>query len=197
MTLEHLPVSFFKNDALTVAPSLLGKRLVVSKGEVILSGMIVETEAYRGFDDASSHAYNGKTQRNSNMFEEGGIVYVYMIYGSYFCLNFVTGNKNDGQAVLIRGVEPLDGLDVMRFNRFGVFGKKPIDKNLTNGPGKICKAFGIDKSYNGESLSGTKIFITNEKKISKQSILSSSRRGITQGKEHLWRYYIHENKFVS
>jgi DNA-3-methyladenine glycosylase len=138
----RLPQSFFARDATVVAPDLLGKRLVV--GPCV--GRITEVEAYTS-DDPASHCFRGRTTRNAVMFGPAGRWYVYFSYGIHYCANIVTGEEGDGQAVLLRAVEPLEGLDVMRARRGPV-----ADRMLANGPGKLTQAIGLDLTDNGSSV---------------------------------------------
>src|SRR5690606_33438216 len=132
--------------------NLLGKIFVRKIDDKILSAKIVEVEAYDGNIDEAAHTFRGKTERNKLMFEEGGILYVYFIYGNHYCANVVTGYKDEGKAVLIRAAEPLEGTQRMAMNRYG---RECLNRNelinLTNGPGKFCKSFGIDKSHGGSN----------------------------------------------
>jgi len=186
-----LKKSFFTRDTITVARELLGKKIIKFEGDKTLSGYITETEAYTGMNDPASHSYGGITKRNSVMFEDGGILYVYFIYGNYFCLNVVTEKKGSGSAVLIRAVEPDEGIEIMKMRR-------PNAKNLpelTNGPGKLCLAFGITKKHNGISLKKKEIIIA--KGIKKISIMKSTRIGISRDDKYLYRFFIKDNNFVS
>ena len=147
-----LPREFYtREDTLRVSRELLGKLLVVidSSGRRV-SGMIVETEAYMGEIDRAAHSFGGRrTARNEITYAAGGHVYVFFIYGMYYQLNFVTGPAEHPHVALIRGIEPVEGIEIMRERR----GAMP-DKNLTSGPGKLCIAFGIDRGLNGEDLLG-------------------------------------------
>jgi DNA-3-methyladenine glycosylase len=134
---------FYARDTVKVARSLLGKRLVRVKGKHRMAGRIVEVEAYRGSLDPASHAYRGLTQRNAPMFGEAGHAYVYFTYGNHYCLNITTQRVGTPGAVLIRAIQPLEGLRTMRLLRPDV-----PDSNLTNGPGKLTKALGIDMALN-------------------------------------------------
>jgi len=195
---KKLKREFYTRSLLFVARDLLGKILVKKSGSKILSGKIVEVEAYHGDYDQASHAYKGKTKRNEVMFNEGGYFYVYFTYGAHFCANVVVGKKGKGIAVLIRALEPVEGIDVMIKNRFG--GKLIHEKenyNLTNGPGKLCKAFGINKNHNGTDLTGNEIFILNQPKLRNKDIGVSKRIGITRSVDLQWRFFIKGNPFVS
>jgi DNA-3-methyladenine glycosylase len=134
-----VPVSFFRRDSTAVAPDLLNKRFEFGP----CAGRIVEVEAYTS-DDPASHAFRGPTARNAVMFGPPGRLYVYFTYGMHHCVNIATGAEGDGQGVLLRAVVPLAGLDVMRARR----GPRP-DRELTNGPGKLAQAFGLDLRHNG------------------------------------------------
>jgi DNA-3-methyladenine glycosylase len=195
---KKLDKDFYKAEVLIVARQLLGKTLVKKDGKTILSGRIVEVEAYDGEVDQAAHSYGGITKRNEIMFNEGGYLYVYLSYGVHFCCNVVTGIKNKGTAILIRAVEPVEGIEIMCKNRFG---KKNINEkeiiNLTSGPGKVCKAFGIEKKHSGFDLTGDKIFILNSSLKEREKIVSSKRIGITKSAHLPWRFYIKNNPYLS
>jgi len=193
-----LSKSFYYRDLLTVAKELLGKVMVKKNPKNLLTVRIVEVEAYNGDIDKAAHSYGGKTERNRVMFNEGGYFYVYLSYGVHHCCNIVTGFKDKGTAVLIRAAEPLNGLDVMIKNRFGR--KLKNDKeiiNLTSGPGKVCKALGINRNHSGIDLTGDKIFLIDQSKFKASEIGISKRIGITKSTNYPWRFYIKENKFLS
>jgi len=194
--LKKLPRSFYTRPALLVAKDLLGKILVRKTGNIILTGTIVEVEAYRGAKDPASHAFRGKTKRNEVMFGEGGYLYVYFTYGMHFCANVVTGKKEVGEAVLLRAVEPINGVEAMRRKRRFAAGRMK-DVNITNGPAKLCQAFGIERKENGTDLLGNKIFLVEGESIAKSIIGTSIRIGITRGKEKKWRFFVKGNKWVS
>jgi DNA-3-methyladenine glycosylase len=176
---------------LKVAKDLLGKYLVVNKNGKRLSGKIVETEAYIGPGDPASHAYRGMTRRNKTMFGNPGYAYVYFTYGMYHCLNFVTEKKGYPAAVLIRALEPIEGVGVMAKRR-----KKEKLEDLTSGPGKLCQAMGIDRNLCGADLCG-KIIYVEERGEKKGAIVSASRIGVDQGRDKKWRLYLKDSKFVS
>jgi len=197
--LKPLSRSFYLRPTLQVARELLGKYFIRRIGKNLLIGKIVEVEAYRSSDPAS-HSFRGKTNRNSMMFCEGGHLYVYFTYGMHFCANIVTGRKGIGEAVLIRAVEPLVGIEVMTKNRQKgrlhlLDGAYLI--NLTNGPAKFCQAFGIARQENGLDLLDSEIRITNGEHIPSKLIKRSSRIGIQQGVEKKWRFFIKGNPWVS
>ena len=193
-----LSKSFYKRDLLTVAKELLGKVLVKKSPKNLLAASIVEVEAYNGEIDKAAHTYGGKTERNKVMFNEGGYLYVYVSYGVHHCCNVVTGFEDNGTAVLIRAVEPLKGLDMMIKNRFGRKLKNDMEIiNLTCGPGKVCKALGINKDHSGIDLTGDKIFLLDQPKVKASEIGISKRIGITKSTNYPWRFYIKENQFLS
>lgn len=201
--MKPLPRSFYRRSAVQVAKDLLGTYFVRKLGRKILVGKIVETEAYCEGDPAS-HSYRGKTRRNEVMFWQGGHLYVYFTYGMHFCANVVTGPEGTGEAVLIRAVEPIEGIEVMMKKRKGRIheGKKRGREkmeivNLTNGPAKFCQAFGVGRKENGTDLLGTQIYITRGEDISLKSIGRSSRVGIRNGKEKQWRFFVKGNAWVS
>ncbi len=182
---------FYNRPTLKVAKELLGKYLVVQKNGKHLSGKIVETEAYIGYQDPTSHAYRGMTPRNQVMFGEPGHAYVYFTYGMHHCLNLVTEKKGCPAAVLIRSLEPTGGIELMKKRR-----KLKELKNLTTGPAKLCRALGVDLKFNGMDLCSDFIYIEDRGAVIKK-ISSSSRIGIKQGNKRNWRFYIQDNKFVS
>ena len=176
-----LSQTFFLQPTLSVAKSLLGKKLVFDNCE----GIINETEAYIGEDDPACHAARGKTPRNAVMYGPAGVSYVYFIYGMYFCLNFVTEKEGFPAAVLIRGVIPTKGVSIMRGRR-----KNIHEKNLCNGPGKLCTAFDITKDHSGINIcKNSEFHVFDEgRSISQEMIKSTPRVGIREGKEKLWRF---------
>jgi DNA-3-methyladenine glycosylase len=196
--LKPLPRSFYLRPTLQVAHNLLGKHIVRKIGSKLLIGKIVEVEAYCKGDPAS-HAFRGRTKRNDVMFWEGGHLYVYFTYGMHFCANVVTGNEGIGEAVLIRAVEPLVGIEVMARNRFPNIQSHNHQSitNLTNGPAKFCQAFGIACKENGTDLLDGEIYITDGEPIPSKLIKRSSRIGIQQGVEKKWRFFIAGNPWVS
>lgn len=184
-----LPRSFYTRSALVVAPELLGKHFVRVEGRSVLKGMITEVEAYMGAADPASHAYRGQTKRNEVMFRKGGRLYVYFTYGMHYCANVVTGGPGHAEAVLIRGVLPLEGIDVMRERR-AASGAVVKERHISDGPAKFCQAFGIGRRDNGADLRGDEIFISDAPPIPRRHIRRSVRIGISAGKEHLWRFFI-------
>ncbi len=187
-----LPRGFYARDTVQVARNLLYKRLVRVKGRDRMEGKIVEVEAYRGGDDPASHAFRGPTLRNAPMFGEPGHAYVYFTYGNHYCLNITTQQAGRPGAVLIRAIEPIEGLPAMRRLR-----PKVPDSNLTNGPGKLTKALGIDKSLNEIDMTECGSLFVAELDQSRFEVERSARVGISQGTNRLWRFYVARNPFVS
>ncbi len=196
--LKKLNYLFYNRDLLVVARELLGKIIVKADGKKLLAGKIVEVEAYDGRVDEAAHTFIGKTKRNEIMFGSGGYFYVYFTYGAHFCCNIVTGEKGHGTAVLIRGVEPVEGIEQMALNRYGKYLINEKEKyNLTSGPGKVCQAFGITRKYYGEDLIKGRVYLLNQRKIPENSIIRTTRIGIKKSTELNWRFYIKDNPFVS
>ncbi len=192
-----LPRSFYLRPTLTVARDLLGVYLVKPAGRNILAGKIVEVEAYLGEKDPASHAYRGKSMRNEVMFRMGGYLYVYFTYGMHFCCNVVTEEEGLGRAVLLRAIEPISGIAQMKRNRNFDPGRMN-EYQLTNGPAKLCEAFGISRGDNGTDLLGDDVFISRGPgRGSAQRIARSTRIGISAGTEHQWRFTIRDNPWVS
>ncbi len=193
-----LPRNFYTRSVLTVAKELIGKILVKNEQTKILSGRIVEVEAYDGNIDEAAHTFIGKTKRNEVMFKEGGYLYVYFTYGAHFCCNVVTGKKDHGTAVLIRAVEPIEGIETMIRRRFGrrLKNKNEIF-NLTSGPGKVCKAFGINREHSGLDLTEDKIYLMDAPKLSKSKIGISKRIGISKSVDLPWRFFEKGNPYLS
>lgn len=188
---------YLRGDTIQIAKDLLGKLLVVpTAANERVSGMIVETEAYLGAIDKAAHSYgNRRTKRTETMFAIGGTAYIFFIYGMYFQFNVVVGEIDSPHAILIRAVEPVENCEILRQRR----GKMP-EKNLTSGPGKLCIALGIDKSFNNEDLLGEKVWLEDYKSIPVEEILSGKRIGIDYAEEFAekpWRFWIKDNKFVS
>jgi len=195
---KKLPREFFSHDTVTVARSLLGCVLWRRIGREVLSGRIVETEAYIGANDPASHARRGlRSERNESMYLEGGHAYVYFTYGMHWCLNVVTQEADVAEAVLIRGAEPLRGVASMRKRR----PKARRDYDLTNGPGKICMAMSIDRSLDGERLNGERLWITaRDNEVRDQDIAVSPRIGVEgAGEAASWplRFFLRGNRYVS
>lgn len=199
-----LTKEFYNRDSLIVAEKLLGKILVSEVNGEVLAGKIVETEAYRGAEDKAAHSYNNRrTLRTEVMFGEAARAYIYFIYGMYNCMNIVCEEVGTPQAVLIRALEPVEGIELMCKNRYKKFYEELTNRekvNLSNGPGKLCKALNIDRTLNGENLLGDKLYLVEGEKINKKDIVLAKRVGIDyaeEAKDFLWRFYIKDNKYVS
>lgn len=187
---------FYRRSTLTVARELLGKRLVRVVDRQRLSGFIVEVEAYIGEGDAACHAARGRTPRNEAMYGPPGHAYVYFIYGMHHCLNVVTEEEGFPAAILIRALDPLEGLEIMHRHRPG----KP-DRELTNGPAKLCQALAIERGFNGMDLcTGEALFIEEGRMVVQEEIGASPRVGIKAdelARSVPWRFYLKGNDFVS
>ncbi|MDX6614297.1 MAG: DNA-3-methyladenine glycosylase [Blastocatellia bacterium] len=195
---DKLPREFYtRSNVLTVARGLLGKLLVVPtpRGKRV-SGIIVEVEAYRGPEDRAAHSYGGRrTRRTETMYGIGGTAYVFFVYGMYNQFNVVSGALDVPHAILIRALEPFEGIEIMRKRR----GDHP-DKNLTNGPGKLCTALAIDRTLDNADLTGTRVWIENAARLPPRKIASGPRVGIDYAEEWItkpWRFWIKDNLYVS
>ncbi len=172
----------WKLDALQAAPALLGAVLVRELDGRLLAGRIVETEAYLP-DDPASHSFRGRTARNAAMFGPAGRAYVYFTYGNHFCLNIVTGPEGRGEAVLVRALEPLDGLDVMA----GLRGRSQL-RDLLSGPGKLCQAMAIDRALDGHPLDRPPLRLLTDG-WEPGEVVTTVRVGIRHGADRPWRFY--------
>jgi DNA-3-methyladenine glycosylase len=191
--MKPLPRRFYTRETLTVAEELLGKQLVKNTNNARLVGRIVEVEAYRGSDDPGSHAYRGMTPRNRLMFGEGGFAYVYFTYGKHHCFNVTTGREGTPGAVLVRALEPMEGVEIMQKNR-----RRRRMRDLTNGPGKLTEAMRITKRQNGLDLTeGGELFIRRPRVEENFEVVVARRVGIRFGVKKPWRFYIKNNEFVS
>jgi DNA-3-methyladenine glycosylase len=195
-----LPPSFFqRTDTVRIAKDLLGKCLYSDlHGEGITGGIIVETEAYCGPEDKACHAYLGRfTKRTETMYREGGVAYVYLIYGMYHLLNFVTHTQNEPHAVLIRAIEPTVGLDVMLCRRK----LQKVERRLTGGPGLLTQALGITKEQNGLVIGGDELWVEDcGHNIAETDIMTGPRVGVGYAEEYAqlpWRFWVRGNKWVS
>ena len=188
-----LPVSFYDRDTEIVSRELLGAVLHCTTAEGITRGRIVETEAYLGPDDPACHAVAGLTSRTKHLFGAPAVSYVYLIYGMYWCFNAVTRERGHGSAVLVRAVEPMDGIELMRRRR----SKVARDRDLTNGPGKLCLAMGIDGAMSGRSLRDGPIVIGAGTPVADADVEVTPRIGITRAAEWPLRYLVRGNPFVS
>ena len=196
--MNKLPREFYtRSDVLEIARDLLGKKLVVpQRNGSRVAGIIVETEAYRGPEDRASHAYNGRrTNRSETMYGIGGTAYVYFVYGMYNQFNIVTNVEGVPHAILVRAVEPSEGLDVMRRRRRG-----RSEYELTSGPGRLCLALGIDRRLDKSDLLGERVWIEEGTSISPRQIARGPRIGIDYAENWItkpWRFWVRDNPFVS
>jgi len=206
--MKKLSRKFYNQPTLKFARLLLGKFLIRKIGKRKLVGKIVETEAYVGPKDLASHASRGRTPRTEIMFGPPGHAYVYLIYGLNYCFNIVTERKNYPAAVLVRAVEPVEGINLMCKNRNLNFqfstrlaGRQVFNFQLTNGPGKLCQAFKIDKKLNNIDSIGNALWLEDRGiKIKPREIAAAKRIGVDYAgkyKNKPWRFYIKGNKFVS
>lgn len=185
-----LPQSFYKQDAVSLSKALLGCELVHETAEGLTAGIIVETEAYSQ-EDAASHSNWGVTPRTKVMFGEGGFAYVYFTYGMHYCFNIVSGSAGHGEAVLIRALEPTQGLDIMRQRR-----GRYKSTDLCSGPAKLVQAMGITKADYGKALFGGALHI-NARKIEPFDISIGPRIGISKAVDTPWRFWIKSSPFIS
>ena len=190
--MKPIPRSFYGRDTVAVAQDLLGKVLVRRINNKIISGIIIETEAYRYKDDPASHTFGGKTARNSAMFGEVGRAYVYFTYGMHYCVNAVAkSNRSEAGAVLIRSLLPKEGLDFMIKQR-----RTNIFSNLSNGPAKLTQALQITKDQYGEDLTQiSNLYIVDGNKIKKSEIDARPRIGIKKATDKLWNFRISDLNF--
>lgn len=194
-----LPFSFYQDTSVNqLAVQLLGKYLFTSVDGELTGGIIVETEAYNGVEDKASHAYGGRrTDRTRIMYGDGGMAYVYLCYGIHHLFNVVTAPSETPHAVLIRGLEPVTGIDVMLQRR----NMSILKPNLTAGPGTLAKALSIDKKMNAKNLGGDEIWIEDRGLVFESDlIIASPRIGVGYAADHAmlpWRYYVKGNRFVS
>lgn len=187
---------FYTRNGVDVAKDLLGKIIVHETPEGIVKGKIVEVEAYLGEQDKAAHSYKSKKEGRTNIqYEDGGYAYIYMIYGMYYCMNVVANKKGVPEAILIRGIEPIEGIDLMKKRR----GMDNI-KNLCNGPGKLCIAFDINKNHYGIDLLGDELYIEEPKVKEDIEIIASKRINIDYAEEavdYLYRFTIKDSKYIS
>lgn len=195
--MKTLSLSFYDRDTVKVAKELLGKHLVrlMPDGRRIV-GRIVETEAYVGVDDKACHAFGDRrTKRTSSLYLGAGHSYVFLIYGMYECFNVVTRKSGDPQAVLIRALEPVEGIEHMRANR-----SVKRDLDLTSGPGKLCRALAIDRSLDAHRLDEPPLFVEEGRGLSPSKIEASPRIGVDYaGEAAAWplRFHERDNPYVS
>lgn len=184
-------------DVVKIAQELLGKLLVTEIGGLRTSGRIVETEAYAGKTDRASHAWNDRrTRRTETIYSHGGVAYVYLCYGIHHLFNVVTNQREVPHAVLVRGLEPVDGIDTMLWR----CGKQKLDTTLTAGPGSLSRALGITTALTGESLSGDVLWIEDAPRIPKTQIIAGTRVGVAYALDDAYlpyRFSVKGNKWVS
>jgi len=194
---DRLPRSFYLQDTVTVARSLLGCILWRRIGRQRLAAKIVETEAYLGANDSASHARRGlRSVRNESMYLAGGHAYVYFTYGMHWCMNVVTQEADLAEAVLLRAAEPIKGVEGMRERR----PKAKRDRDLMNGPGKLCAAMAIDRELDGEPLDGTRLWLTPDTAVDEGLIAVSARVGVEgSGEAASWplRFYLKDHPHLS
>jgi DNA-3-methyladenine glycosylase len=200
MGLARLERDFYtRADTLRVARELLGKRLVVPAASgVRVSGRVVEVEAYLGAEDRAAHSFGGRrTRRTETMFSVGGTAYVFFVYGMHHQFNVVTGPEGQPHALLVRAVEPEEGIELM-------WERRPVSKEreLTSGPGKLCRALGIDLSFDGEDLTAGRRVWLEETGIEFKSdeIATGPRIGVAYAAEDAlkpWRFWVKDNEYVS
>lgn len=187
-----LPREFYLRDGLTVARELIGKKLVTNLPEGVTSGIIIETEAYMGAIDAAAHTYRGKTERTKIFYSAGGFVYVYLIYGMYICTNVVANVEDVPEAVLIRALQPVDGVDLMKLRR----GKNNL-RGLCSGPGKLSQALGITKKFYGADLCSKEIFIEEGENFRVETTPRINVDYAGAAADYPWRFVAAGSKFLS
>lgn len=199
VTIRKLDQSFYeRDDVLTISKELLGKFLMTSINGVVTGGMIVETEAYNGRCDKACHAFPGKrTKRTEIMYKAGGKAYVYLCYGIHYLFNITTNVVDKADAVLVRAIEPVEGIDIMLKRR----NLQVLKPQISAGPGVLTQALGITKNHYGADLSGPEVWIEDRNNtINPDSIVAGPRIGVAYAEEDAllpWRFYIEGNKFVS
>ena len=193
LQLRRLPRSFFARPVLDVAPDLIGCVLAHVTDEGRVAGRIVEAEAY-GADDPGSHAARGRTERNAPMFEKPGLAYVYFTYGMHFCFNIVTDEPGRAGAVLVRAVEPLDGIELMRARR----GAGIRDRDLARGPGRLTQAFGIGREHNRADLTKPPLLVYAGERFPSSAVVRTPRIGLGAVQDgRPWRFALRASPWVS
>jgi DNA-3-methyladenine glycosylase len=189
-----LPRDFYDRSTELVARDLLGAVLECATGQGIASGRIVETEAYVGEHDLACHAAAGRTARTDPLYGGPGIAYVYFIYGMYWCFNAVTRAEGEPSAVLVRAIEPLDGVELMRARR-GLRTRRDVD--LTNGPGKLCQALGIEGRHNRLPLDASPLVIRSGIELPREAVTVTPRIGISRSADWPLRWFVSASPYVS
>ena len=192
--MNHL---FFRQNTVELARKLLGCLLVHRTPDGVAGGMIVEAEAYVGAIDKACHAYRNRSERTEIMYHDGGYTYVYFIYGMHYCFNVVTGPEGEGNAVLVRALEPVIGLDLMQRRR-----NTRTVQNLCNGPGRLCQALAITKNEYGLNLCAvdSPLRLLRYRHIPDAQIVATPRINVAYAEEAAawpWRFYVKENPYVS
>ena len=188
-----LPVSFFKRPAEVVARDLLGATVVSRLGGHRTAGLIVETEAYLGYQDPASHGYrHRRNQRNAALFGPAGSWYVYLSYGIHWCANLVCGVEGEGGAVLLRALEPLEGIESMRRRR-----GPTVDRKLCSGPGKLCQALAISREVDGLPMGGSCLTVVAEKSAAPTAFAVTPRIGITLAADWPLRFVVLDSPYLS
>ena len=193
--MKKLTHDFYRADAVTLAKSLLGKMLVHESEDGMTSGIIAETEAYCGPEDRAAHTWNNRrTARTEIVFREGGFAYVYLVYGLHCCFNVTANVEGKPECVLVRALQPVEGVEIMKARR-----RTSEVVKLCDGPGKLCSAMGITRELYGADLCGEELYIA-ENEYPKLKIAAMTRIGIEYAGEWrnmLWRFYINGNEYVS
>jgi DNA-3-methyladenine glycosylase len=188
-----LPVSFFDRPAALVARELLGALVVSRAGDVRTSARIVETEAYLGYRDPASHGYlHRRNDRNAALFGPPGSWYVYLSYGIHWCANLVCEGEGTASAVLLRALEPVEGVEVMRERR-----GRMDDRDLCSGPGKLCQALGITRDLDGRMMAKSDVVVRPPSVVLPFDVLATPRIGITKAADWPLRFVVHGNPHVS
>lgn len=192
------PEYFYSSDVVHLSKNLIGKKLYTNFNGQLTSGIITETEAYNGRTDKACHAFGGlRTKRTETIYQQGGIAYVYLCYGIHHLLNFVTNQEGLADAILIRAIEPIDGIEIMMQRRK----KQKLDKTLTSGPGTLSQALGITTKNNGILLNSENLWLTEAASpVREEDIETTTRIGIDYAGEDAllpWRFYLKTSKFVS
>ena len=195
---DILPLSFYREETVAVARNLLGCILWRRTEQRFLAARLVEVEAYLGANDTASHARNGlRSARNESMYRAGGCAYVYFTYGMHWCINVVCAEEGTAEAVLLRGAQPLSGIDRMKALR----PKAKREYDLMNGPGKLCAALGIDRALDGAPFQGPDLYLTRgDVPVAPDDIAVSARIGVeNSGESAGWplRFFLEGNRYVS